>query len=95
MSERHSRSGKERRQIRAALHHEAAAIQVGKNGLDPQVLQAVEQALTAREAIKVKVGRNCPVEPGEAAETLARALGAEVVAVTGRTVQLFRPEPEE
>lgn len=95
MSERHARSGKERRSIRAALHGERPAIQVGKGGVDEALVRAVDQALTAREALKIRVGGSCPLEPAEAAEALALELGAEVIGVTGSTAILYRPGPDE
>lgn len=92
--ERHTTSGKERRAVRAALHDEKPAIQVGKGGLEPAVIAAVDQALTAREAIKVRVGNSCPNEPREVAEALAIELHAEIIGITGSTILLFRPSPE-
>jgi RNA-binding protein len=92
--ERHSKSGKERRQVRAALHAERPAIQVGKNGVDAPMLAALEEAIASREALKIRVGNNCPTGPVETAEQLADALHAEIIGVTGRTVLLWRPQDE-
>ena len=94
-SVRHTTGGKERREIRAALHGERPAVQVGKNGVDEALVASAEQALAAREAIKVRVGGGCPLEPAEVAEALAIELKAEVVAITGGTILLYRPQPEE
>ncbi len=91
MTTRHTRSGRERREARAALHGERAAIQVGKAGLTPAVLEAVDEALEARETIKVRIARSCPLSPAEIAARLAEELDAEVVGVVGRAVLLLRP----
>ncbi len=88
---RHTQSGKERRQARAALHGERAAIQVGKAGLTPALFEAVDEALEARETIKVRIARSCPTAPAEAAALLAEELEAEVLGVVGRTILLLRP----
>ena len=95
MSLRHARSGKERRQVRAALHAERPAFQVGKGGVDAAIVGAIDQALTAREALKIRVGPACPLEPAATAEALAVELRAEVISVTGRTLILYRPNPDE
>ncbi len=81
--------------MRAALHAERPAIQVGKGGVDDALLAAVEQALVAREALKLRVGNNCPTEPRETAELIATALHAEIVAITGNTVLLYRPGADD
>ncbi|HHN75554.1 MAG TPA: YhbY family RNA-binding protein [Acidobacteria bacterium] len=88
---RFTSGGKERRAIRAALHDERAVVQVGKAGLEPAVIVSVEQALGAREAIKVAIGRSCPLEPAEVATALAREVGAEVIERKGRVISLYRP----
>ncbi|MDQ7007849.1 MAG: YhbY family RNA-binding protein [Acidobacteriota bacterium] len=91
---RFTAGGKQRRAIRAALHDERAVVQVGKAGLEPEVIVSVEQALAAREAIKVAVGRSCPLAPAEVAATLARRVGAEVIERKGRVISLYRPAEE-
>lgn len=91
MTLRHTPSGKERRQARGALHRERPAIQVGKAGLTTALLEAVDEALEAREAIKIRLARSCPLAPAEAAARLAEELDAQVLGVVGRTVLLLRP----
>jgi RNA-binding protein len=95
MGTRYSSSGKERRQVRAALHAERPAVQVGKNGVDEALVTSAEQAIAAREAIKVKVGNACPLEPAEVAEALSVELRAEVVEVKGGTILLWRPGEDD
>ena len=90
-----SGKGKRRRQARGELHGERPVVQVGKSGLTDAVVVSVEEALSARELIKVRVGRSCSVDPEDVARALAVALRAEVVGVVGRNVMLVRPRPVE
>ena len=92
---RFTAGGKQRRAIRAALHDERAVVQVGKAGLEQAVIISVEQALAAREAIKVAVGRSCPLGPAEVASALARQVGAEIIEHKGRVISLYRPAEEK
>jgi len=92
---RHTQSGRDRRAIRAALHGERPVVQIGRAGLTPSVIAAAREALAAREAIKLKVGQGSIASPREIAEALASALDAEVIAVTGRTLLLYRPAPPD
>lgn len=85
--------GKERAALRAEAHHLDALIHVGQHGLTDSVVQALDEALTARELVKVQIGRGSPIVARDAASELAKRLGAEVVQVIGRTTTLYRPNP--
>lgn len=68
----------------------SAIMQIGKSGLTDTLTATVSDALEARELIKLSVLENADCTPREAADTLAQALNATVVAVIGRKVILFR-----
>ena len=46
-------------------------LQLGKGGLTPENTAAVEEALAARELIKISVLQNCLEDPREMAQVLA------------------------
>ena len=46
--------------------------QIGKNSMTPELTKAVEEALNARELIKVSVLQNCADDPKELAQILDR-----------------------
>ncbi|RMG46446.1 MAG: YhbY family RNA-binding protein [Acidobacteria bacterium] len=94
MTPRFTSRGRERRSIRAALHGERPAVRIGKAGATEAVLASVREALSAREAIKLAVGKGYAGSVRELAVEVAQRAGAELVAVTGRTFILFRPEEE-
>lgn len=85
--------GKDRAALRAEAHHLKPTVHVGQHGVSDTVLQSLEEALSARELVKVQLGRNAPVDVKTAAGELAEALGAEVVQVIGRTTTLYRENP--
>ena len=62
----------------------------GKASLTEENLRNVEEALAARELIKLGVLKNCDDDPGEIAEALAENTGAEVVQVIGKKIVLYR-----
>jgi RNA-binding protein len=86
--------GKQRRFLRSLGHHLEPVVQVGKSGVTEAVTAAVENALVRHELIKVRCGSECPLDRDEVAATLAQALTAEVVQTLGRTLLLYRPDPE-
>lgn len=68
--------------------------QVGKGGIVDTLVKQTDDALAARELIKMRVLDNAPVSAREAAEELAHRVGAQVVQVIGSRFVLFRPDPE-
>ena len=64
--------------------------QIGKGGLTTEYLDGVEEALEARELIKINVLKNCLDEPKELAQVLADRTHSEVVQVIGRKIVLYK-----
>lgn len=65
-------------------------LQIGKASLTPEYTNAVDEALEARELIKINVLKNCFDDPKEIAQVLAERTRAEVVRVIGRKIVLYR-----
>ena len=86
---------KTRAKLRSLANPIEAILQVGKNGLGDALQKQVDDALTAREMIKLTVLETCPETPREMAAVLAAATGAEVVQVVGRKVTVYRKNPEK
>jgi len=64
--------------------------QVGKGGVNEQMLRQIEDALEARELIKVRILDNCEMDKHEVAETLAEGTDSELVQLIGLTVVLYK-----
>ena len=62
--------------------------QLGKSSLTPEFTKAVDEALAARELIKVSVLKNCADDPKELAQLLAARTRSDVVQVIGRKIVL-------
>ncbi len=65
-------------------------MQVGKDGVNENMIKTVSDALEARELIKLKTLENCGLTPREPAEEPAAATGAEVITVIGSKFVLYR-----
>ena len=83
-------TSRERAALRAEAHHLTPLVQVGHQGITPTVIQSLEDALRARELVKVQLGKNAEASIKDAARELAESTGAEVVQVIGKTATLFR-----
>jgi RNA-binding protein len=90
-----SLDGKQRRKLRALGHHLDPVVQVGHEGVTAGVLAALEQALWDHELVKVKLSSEDRDTRKEQAEALSAGTGAEVAQVLGRTVLLYKPNPDE
>ena len=88
-------TGKERAAFRAQANALEPLFHIGKSGMNEGVIRQTDDALRARELIKVKVLlESSPITPREAADELANALGAEVIQVIGGVIVLYRESPE-
>lgn len=83
---------------RAYLKGEAMTMdpifQLGKSSLTPEFTQAIDEALEARELIKINVLKNCFDDPKGLAQVVAERTKSEVVQVIGRKIVLFRQKKE-
>lgn len=88
-------TGKERAALRAAANHLEPLFQIGKGGLSDALIKQTDDALRARELIKLKVLlESSPISTREAADEIASAVGAEVIQVIGGVIVLYRESPE-
>ena len=64
--------------------------QIGKNSLTPEFAKAVQEALEARELIKISVLQNCLDDPKELAAMIAERTRSQVVQVIGKKIVLYK-----
>ncbi len=64
--------------------------QIGKNSMTPEFTKAIEEALAARELIKVSVLKNCADDPRTLADMLAERTHSQVVQVIGKKIVLYK-----
>ncbi|HET7825907.1 MAG TPA: ribosome assembly RNA-binding protein YhbY [Anaeromyxobacter sp.] len=88
-------SSKLRKALRAAGHHLSAVVQVGKEGVTDAVLRELDEQLGAHELVKVRILAESPEDRFEAAERLGAAAGAQIAQILGRTVLVYRKDPEK
>ena len=64
--------------------------QMGKASLTPENTKAIDEALAARELIKISGLQNCLDDPKEIAAVLAERTHSQVVQVIGKKIVLYR-----
>ena len=88
-------TSKDRATLRALAATEPCILQVGKGGMNDNLIKAVSDALAARELIKMRVLETCELSPLEAAEILAEATGAAVVSTIGTRFVLYKKKEKD
>lgn len=88
-------TSKERAGLKSKAIKLDSIFQIGKASLTPELTEAVKDALTARELIKISVLKNCGDDPKELAEMIAGRTGAQVVQVIGKKIVLYKQNPEK
>lgn len=83
-------TSKQRARLKSIAASTETILQIGKGGVGEQLVKQVDDALTARELVKLRALETAPEEPGELAQALAEATGSQVVQVIGRRLVLYR-----
>ena len=82
------KNSKQRAYLKGLAMNMTPIIQIGKSSVTPELTQAVEEALEARELIKISVLQNCLDDPRQMAE--AERTHADVVQVIGKKIVLYK-----
>lgn len=88
-------TSKERSYLRSLANTMDPVIQVGKAGVTETLSKQTDDALTARELIKVRVLPNSGQERDPMAQELSQAVNAEVVQRIGNNFVLWRRNLKE
>lgn len=88
-------TSKQRAYLRGIAAKEDTILQVGKSGIGDNLITQVNDALKAREIVKLKVLETAMLSSAEAAAELAEATKSEVVQTIGNKLVLFKRNPQE
>lgn len=81
---------KQRAQLRSLANGIDTILQIGKTGISSQTLKQVDDALEARELIKIRTLETAPMSSRQAADEIAEKVNADVVQVIGSRIVLYR-----
>lgn len=83
-------TGKQKRFLRSEAHHISPIFQVGKGGVNENMVKQIAEALEARELIKVSILQNCEMAKEDVAEQLCKEIEAELVQIIGKIIVLYK-----
>ena len=88
-------TSKQRSYLKSIAMTTEPILQIGKSSLTPEFTASVNEALEARELIKISVLQNCLDDPKIIAQTVAERTNSEVVQVISRKIVLYREGKKE
>ncbi|MBQ1961789.1 MAG: YhbY family RNA-binding protein [Clostridia bacterium] len=83
-------NSRQRAQLRGMANSYETIFQIGKGGIGDQLIKQVDEALEARELIKLRVLETAGITSRIAADEIAPKVGADVVQVIGTKFILYR-----
>lgn len=87
-------NSKQRAYLKGLAMNIDAILNIGKSSLTPEFTTSVDEALEARELVKISVLKNCLDDPKEIARILSERTRSQVVQVIGRKIVLYRESKE-
>ncbi|WBW95843.1 ribosome assembly RNA-binding protein YhbY [Oceanirhabdus sp. W0125-5] len=83
-------NSKQRAYLRKMANTINPIFQVGKNGVEDEMLKQLDDVLEKRELIKIKILKNSFLDAKEAASIICEELECDTVQFIGHTVVLYR-----
>lgn len=87
-------TGKQRSYLRSLANNIQPIFQIGKGGINDNMIKQFNDALEARELVKANVLKNATADTREICEDIAQATGAEIVQVIGNKFVLYKESKE-
>lgn len=87
-------TGKQKRYLRSLANSLQPIFQVGKNGVELNALISINQALEARELVKISILKNCDAEMEAVILDVLSYTKAELVQKIGRTFVIYKKSKE-
>lgn len=87
-------TGKQNRFLRAKANQLKPIFQVGKSGVNENMVEQISEALEKRELLKVSILQNCAEDKHTVAEQLSEGSDSSVVQVIGNNIVLYKESEE-
>ena len=88
-------SNPQKSQLRTLANSLRPLGQIGKDGLNDNLLSFLDDALDSHELIKIRLLKNCPLSANEVAIEVTRILHSELVQIIGRILVFYRPAKDD
>lgn len=83
-------NAKERAKLKSLSHDYKPVINIGKNSITDEVIKAIDEALSSRELIKIKILNNNLDDQDEILENILTSLNADFINHLGSIITIYR-----
>lgn len=87
-------TGKQKRYLRSLAHNIDPIFQIGKAGINDNMISQIDETLENRELIKIHILQNNFDDKNDLAQTLSQTTNSEVVQVIGSMIIIYRESQE-
>ena len=87
-------TGKQKRYLRSLAHNIDPIFQIGKAGINDNMISQIDETLENRELIKIHILQNNFDDKNELANELSQATKSELVQVIGSMIVLYKESQE-
>lgn len=87
-------TGKQKRFLRSKANRLKPIFQVGKTGVNENMVEQISEALEKRELIKISILQNCMEDKDNVAAELSEGTESEVVQIIGNNIVLYKESKE-
>ncbi len=87
-------TGKQRSYLKKLAHGMKPVIQVGKDGVSPNVILQIRETIHKRELIKISFLESCPDDVKIASEKIVERAKVEFVQLIGRKLTVYKRNPD-
>ena len=88
-------TSKQRAYLKGLASNMEPIVHVGKASASAEVVASVQEALDARELIKIGVLKNCADDPRTIAEIISERTHSQIVHVIGKKIVLYKPNKDK
>lgn len=88
-------TSKQRAYLKGLASNMEPIVHVGKASASAEVVTSVQEALEARELIKIGVLKNCADDPHTIAEIISERTHSQIVHVIGKKIILYKPNKDK
>ncbi len=83
-------TSKQRAYLKGLANTMEVIVHVGKSSITPELVGSVQEALEARELVKIGVLKNCADDPKEIAQIISERTRSQIVHVIGKKIVLYK-----
>ncbi|EJD5689459.1 ribosome assembly RNA-binding protein YhbY [Staphylococcus pseudintermedius] len=87
-------TGKQKRFLRSKAHHVDPIFQIGKSGINENMVEQLKETLENRELIKIHILQNNMDDKSELAQNISQATDSELVQLIGSMIVLYKESRE-